>query len=395
MESEHMSEKRYRRHRNPNPKPINFSASPVYDRILYWAWKLSLVRVDDLAAMIQLDYLRGKLKRTKKQLEKNPSQTVNWRVINNNVRKLFDHGYLEKRVRDSVDKKGSFKHVYHLTEKGALRVAVNEDENVENMRYFNPPQKHKPHGGQSQTDMTFMFHHLLVTSTMVTFHINAYLLGYDVHYFATDRQVEIDFEEQVGGKRHYYSFIPDAFAIVGKGDKRENVFFEIDRNTQSQIRSKKKGGKKRRDIKDKLEAYYVFHISNVYREFLKALYARVYDLNPQWLDVANLPSSYINNMQVLFVTIGGERRMRGLFDTLLTLIAENRIEDLRKERGVGRNEGIFAVNTSKYFERYCERGENGEPKLTFNKTLEANKSWRKLNKAKGESRWRHVPLLIK
>lgn len=267
---------------------------------------------------------------------------VSYQNLARKLRKLFDNGFITKKVRTAFAQAGSLPDVFTLTQKGALRVASMLHQDISYPELFHI---HKPHRGNSQYSLC---HDLQVTSAMVTLLLSAYLRQYKVVYFATDKQIGHQFQANIDGKSKKYSFIADGFLILEnlKTGFRTTYFIEIDRGTQALTR---KVTQRQRDIRLKLETYYLFHLSNEFKTFLKTLY-RKYELNPEGLSPEKLPKSWIDNFQLLYIT-QAEQRRRNVYQLLVNIIDDNRMENFRKDNQVkGKKSGMFNLNTFEYFD---------------------------------------------
>ncbi|PIQ23100.1 hypothetical protein COW36_03495 [bacterium (Candidatus Blackallbacteria) CG17_big_fil_post_rev_8_21_14_2_50_48_46] len=236
------TKKRYRHKRPPEAAlpPLNFNRSPRYARILWHTYLHRYVSSTQLAALLHIDEISDIIKSKRYAGKNEPSLLIS--QVQRSIVKLWQHGFLEKRVTYVTTPSGSGAEpdVYILSDLGAAYVSqylvgVFLDQlNIPKM-----PRKDKPHKGMPQNDAARLLHQVMTTDILVAAQLASALQPeYKIIHFCHDRVIQYNYlieSERLGVN-------PDGFIILEHVPtrKRLNIFLEIDRSTETSLRWKSK-----------------------------------------------------------------------------------------------------------------------------------------------------------
>lgn len=297
---------------------INFSKSEIYQRILLHAYTLRYVTMPVLAAMVYADRQLGILPESK-----GPTGGLNVRGLQLPVRKLWQHGYLEKRFQPI---KGFQSHeennilytpdVYILGAKGVQYIAQELGVPASSLKVPQLPRTDKAHGGAPEGDFSRMTHNRLISEVLAGFYALAaiYKDSYELLSLSHDRMFKFEYQGN-GGRR---AIIPDGVVVMkGKeSGKVANFFIEVDRNTEAMNK-----------FSHKLRSY----------GDLKVGEDKVYDVFREYYDQVNqdlespIEHQHGNNWRVLTFTTNARHK-----DYLAQATAQHFEQESPDKRGVAR-----------------------------------------------------------
>lgn len=299
-------QKRYRHKRPPTEslKALNLARSPRYSRLLWHAYTHRYVTTASLAALLHIDELAGVIKTKASGVTDGPSLML--KQTQNAIRRLWQHGFLEKRVTyiTTPSGLGGEPDIYILSEQGKAYVAEYlAGAFVDELNVPQLPRRDKPHGGKPEKDGLRLQHETMITDTLVALQLAAATHpDYRLVHFEHDRVIHYSYDQ---GKL----FInPDGLVILEHvpSGKRVNIFLEIDRSTESSQR-----------WKNKLLGYYRFPrgVSGVDDKVYPYFYEYYIQNRQQVLGGEQPKKSWLNQFIVLTVTMSPQRRQRLLETT--------------------------------------------------------------------------------
>lgn len=326
--------KRFRHKRPPGDSltPLNFARSPRYGRILWHTYTHRYMSTASIAALLHMDELAGTLKAKASGTTEGPSLML--KQTQNAIRKLWQHGFLEKRVTyiTTPSGLGGEPDVYILSDTGKAYVAEHlVGLFVDELNAPTMPRRDKPHKGKPEHDGMRLLHETMVTDTLVALQLAAAVSpDYRVVHFEHDRVIHYKYPYEHG---HFY-INPDGLVILEHlpSGQRVNLFLEIDRSTESSQRWKAKlpGYYQLPKRADKVYTYfYDYYAEN--RAFL--------------LQEGQAPKKgWLNQFIVLTVTQSPQRRQRLL-----------QITQAAMDGGKGSGQFWFAVADSLAYTEKLER----------------------------------------
>ena len=268
-------------------KGIHFH-KPVYRKILWYLWKLKYCTADHIIALLSVDAYKEK--GNNGEVIQLPATT-----IQHNLLSLWENGYIVKRVTNhkSRSRSGSDKDIWQLAEKGAVFLAEEEGIFPEQVHYPKLPNTSKAHAGEPTGEYDFLKHNLLITDTLVAFHVFcAVSKKFDIVYFEPDITRKYSFAVPEGN----FFIRPDGFIILEGKDNdgktiRLNFFLEIDRSTETLG-----------DFQKKLTSYFHLKKSDKNIAFFEELYKEEDISAPD-----EIPEVWLKQMRVLTLTTSSKR----------------------------------------------------------------------------------------
>ncbi|MEK7433079.1 MAG: replication-relaxation family protein [Cyanobacteriota bacterium] len=261
---------------------------PVYKKILWYLWKFKYCTVDHITALLSANLYKEK--NMEGEIEQVPTTS-----IQHNLLSLWENEYIVKRVTNSKSKTraGSDKDIWQLAEKGASFLAESEGIFIEQVHYPKLPNTSKPHSGEPTGEYDFLKHNLLITDTIVAFHVFCALSKkHEIVYFEPDTTRKYSFAVPEGN----FFIRPDGLIILEGNDKngkkaRLNFFLEIDRSTETLG-----------DFQKKLISYFHLKKNEKQISFFEEIYQE--ETIPVLEEV---PESSFKHMRVLTLTTSPKR----------------------------------------------------------------------------------------
>ena len=310
MNSESSENKRHRYTRPPieKRKGLSLSRSKTYQRILFHTHHLKFVTAPILAAMIysdrQLDILPPAGKKYGDK-SKAPSEGKNIDTVQRQIRKLWQHGYLEKRVQivknythhDPESENPLYTPDIYILGKLGRQYLAKEVFGVPYSEIKSPalPDLAAAHRGHPQGDYARLLHSRLISEVIAGFYLLASLNKerYEIVWSCHDREFDYEYMKQ-GKKRR---LIPDGIIILKNKEsgRMANFFLEIDRNTETMTKFSHKLRSYGELLRDQETGIYDIFIP-------------LYEKIASGLEPVDLDLKHGNNFRVLTLTTGEKHR---------------------------------------------------------------------------------------
>ena len=156
-----------------------------------------------------------------------PSQNT----ANERLKRLYQHGFLERRQVPVEYGEGTAQALYLLEEKGADLVAEQLGIDREEITW---------RAAHNQVGTAFLDHTLLVNQVRLTFELAAQEAGYGIPSWIGEEELKANPEyvniPMSTGKWSRVAVIPDGYFVLDLGDKRAHFFLEVDRATEANKR---------------------------------------------------------------------------------------------------------------------------------------------------------------
>lgn len=152
-------------------------------------------------------------------------------TANERLKRLYQHGYLERRQVPVVYGQGTAQALYLLGEKGADLVAerLGIDRGAVKWR-----------AAQNRVSASFLEHTLMVNQVRLAFMLAAEEAGYAIATWVGEEELKATRDyvhiTTAEGRRRRVAVIPDGYFILDLGSKRAHFFLEVDRATEANKR---------------------------------------------------------------------------------------------------------------------------------------------------------------
>ena len=171
-------------------------------------------------------------------------------TANERLKRLYQHGFLERRWLPVEYGKGTSQAMYLLGERGADVVAQRQGIDRGKVDWRE---------SYNRVGALFLEHLLLVNQVRIAFSMAAEKRGFSVDKWISEEELKAtrDFVQisTVGGSHRRVAVIPDGYFILNFGDRRAHFFLEVDRATEANKR-----------WAQKVQAYLVYTRSGRYSE---------------------------------------------------------------------------------------------------------------------------------
>lgn len=171
-------------------------------------------------------------------------------TANERLKRLYQHGFLERRWLPVEYGQGTSQAMYLLAERGVDVVAqqLGIDRGAVDWRE-----------SYNRVGALFLEHLLLVNQVRIAFSLAAERAGFSIERWSTEEELKAtrDFVQitPAGGTQRRVAVIPDGYFLLNLGDKRAHFFLEVDRATEANKR-----------WAQKIQAYLVYTESGKYSE---------------------------------------------------------------------------------------------------------------------------------
>ena len=152
-------------------------------------------------------------------------------TANERLKRLYQHGFLERRWLPVEYGRGMSQAVYLLGRRGADLIAE-----CEGMEQGDPGWK----AGHNQVSSLFLQHTLMINDVRIAITLAAREAGYGVEKWMGESELKAIGEQvyitTAGGRSRQVAVIPDGYLVLNLGYRRAHFFLEIDRGTVSSRR---------------------------------------------------------------------------------------------------------------------------------------------------------------